>query len=292
MSTPVVWAFRAAWATLPLTAGPLFAEALEPTHQTFRLAVGGGLWVVWAAALLGALVPHVLTLTPVRIVAPAAVAAAVWAAVAAEEPGWPVVVVAVVAAGAAATLAFSPGLGDRFVDGSSYGDERRTPLRAPVLLAAGPVPVVWAATVAGATAGPLLLASRQWVTGAALTAIGLPIAVLGVRSLHRLARRWLVFVPAGVVVHDHLALGEPTLFPTRSLVAIGPAPADTSATDLTLAAAGTPLRLALAGPTTVVTGAGFGRRRGEELRVVEVLVAPGLPGRALAVAAERGLPIG
>ena len=35
--------------------------------------------------------------------------------------------------------------GEAFVDGSSYGDERRMPLRPPVAVLAGPVPLAWAA---------------------------------------------------------------------------------------------------------------------------------------------------
>ena len=32
------------------------------------------------------------------------------------------------------------------------------------------------------------------------------------RALHQLTQRWLVFVPAGLVVHDHLSVGDPVLF--------------------------------------------------------------------------------
>lgn len=291
MSAVAVWVFRAAWVTLPLTAGPLFADALDPTDEGFRTAVSIGLWVGWALALLAALVPNVLTLTALRVLAPAAVPAAAWAAVTGEGSTTSAVV-GVVAASVAAVVSLAPGVGDRFVDGSSYGDERRLALRAPALLAAGPVPAAWAVTVAGATAGPLLLAAGQWVVGGVLTAVGLPVAALAVRALHRLSRRWLVFVPAGVVVHDHLALREPVLFAAGSLHAIGLAPADTTATDLTLAAPGTPLRLALTATQTVVLGPGFAKRAGEELAVHQLLVAPSLPGRALGVAAARGLPVG
>jgi hypothetical protein len=292
MSAPTVWALRVAWVTLPLTSGPLFAAALDPTRDTFRTVASLGLWGAWAVGLLATLVPHVLTLTVVRILLPAAVPAAVWAAVVADDASTAAVVVGLVAATVAALLSLAPGVGARFVDGSSYGDERRLPLRAPTLVAVALVPPVWALTVAGLVTGPLLLADRRWVLGGILTAAGWALAAVLARSLHQLSRRWLVFVPAGVVVHDLLALREPVLFPMTSLVALGPAPAGTAATDLTLAAAGTPLRLALGMPVTVTTGAGFGRRAGQELRLDELLVAPTLPGRATAIAAERGLPVG
>ena len=64
--------------------------------------------------------------------------------------------------------------------------------------------------LAGAT-GPLLLAARQWVAGGVLTVAGVVVVVVLARALHQLARRWLVFVPAGVVLHDPLGLVEPVL---------------------------------------------------------------------------------
>jgi hypothetical protein len=292
MSAPVVvWVLRVAWISLPLTAGPLFADALDPREPTFRTGASLALWGLWALTLLAALVPHVLTLTAVRLVAPAAGAAAVWAAVTADT-STAAAVGGLVAAVAVGLLSLAPDVGDRFVDGSSYGDERRLALRAPAVLVLGPVPLTWAVAIAGAAAGPLLLLARQWVAGGIATVLGWAAAVVAVRSLHRLARRWLVLVPAGLVVHDHLALREPVLFPATSLVAVGPAPAGTDVTDLSLAAAGTPLRVALDRPAGVVTGPGFGRHAGEERTVTSFLVSPTRPGRAVQVAAARGLPIG
>ena len=53
------------------------------------------------------------------------------------------------------------------------------------------------------------------IPGAAVTAIGIVLAVRVPRRLHRLSRRWLVIVPAGIVVHDHMVLAE-TLMVRRS----------------------------------------------------------------------------
>jgi hypothetical protein len=46
------WALRAAWALLPMVAGPAFAAALDPTSGPLRTAASIGLWAVWAGALL------------------------------------------------------------------------------------------------------------------------------------------------------------------------------------------------------------------------------------------------
>ena len=108
---------------------------------------------------------------------------------------------------------FVPTTGDVLLNGSSYGHERRLPLRVPGPVLLGPLVLAWAAIVAPLVAGPLLLAARAWIAGAAVLVLGLPLAAVGVRSLHGLARRWLVLVPAGLVLHDHQALVEPVLFP-------------------------------------------------------------------------------
>ena len=86
--------------------------------------------------------------------------------------------------------------------------------------------------------GPLLLAAQQWVIGAVLTAVGLVVVLALARALHQLARRWVVFVPAGVVVHDPLGLVDPVLLPRGWVQGFAPAPADTDATDLTMGAPG------------------------------------------------------
>ena len=77
------------------------------------------------------------------------------------------------------------------------------------------VSLVWAVFVGSVTAGPLLLASQAYATGIPLTVTGIGLAVLVPRRLHRLSRRWLVIVPAGIVVHDHMVLAE-TMMVRRS----------------------------------------------------------------------------
>jgi hypothetical protein len=74
---------------------------------------------------------------------------------------------------------------------------------------------------AGAGAGPLLLADGRVVAGIAVCALGLPVAFAMVRSLHSLARRFLVLVPAGVVVVDPLTLADPVLMRREQIARIG-----------------------------------------------------------------------
>ena len=75
------WFLRAAWVTLPLTAGAAYAAALHPHSDAVRLTATVVLWAGWLAVLVGTLVPAPLGLTALRLAAPAAVVAAVASAV-------------------------------------------------------------------------------------------------------------------------------------------------------------------------------------------------------------------
>jgi hypothetical protein len=188
-------------------------------------------------------------------------------------------------------MAMWPGTADRFVDGSSYGEERRFPLRPPGVLLLGPIEVAWVVAVAGIVTGPLLLAAEVTVGGVVALVVGLPAAALMLRALHQLSRRWLVLVPAGVVVHDLLALRDPSLVLTRQVRSIGPAPSDTTATDLTAGALGLALEIDLAEPLKIAPTGRFGLT--DELRDVSaILVSPTRPGAVLRAAAERRLRVG
>ncbi len=283
------WVLRALWVSLPFTAGQLFGDALAGTSRPVQLTATVGAWVVWAVALVAMSIPHHLTLTPVRIVVPASLAVAVWATVADGTSGWAVAALAITAAATVVSLA-AP-IGAWFVNGSSYGDERRVPLRPPGMLLLGPVPLAWAVVVAVVIAGPLLLAAEQWVAGAAVIVGGGALAVVAARALHSLARRWLVFVPAGVVLHDHLVLGDPALFRRTAIATLGPALAGTSAADLSVGGLGLALELRLRAPAEL----GYRRHPREAPETTHVdalLVSVSRPGVVLAEARRRRIAVG
>jgi hypothetical protein len=280
------WPARVTWLVLPVLLGPALGDALDDASRPVQVVASVGLWLGWAAVLVATLVPTTVSLTALRCAVPAAVVAAVAATVAGASAASGV---ALVAALVATLAAFWPGTGEAFVAGSSYGDERRMPLRVPGPLLAGPLVVVWGAAATGVAAGPLLLAAGQWIAGAAALAVGLPVAAVAFRSLHTLARRWLVFVPNGVVVHDPLALAEPVLLRRAEVRSFGPAPADTAALDLTRGALGLALEVTLAPPVSVVL-AGGGRQGVREATIAAaLLVAPTRPGAVLTEARRRRL---
>ena len=282
----VPWALRVAWAVLPFTSGPAFADALDGRSRPVQVVASVALWAAWAAVVVATLVPSPGSLTAVRCATPGAALAAV--AVALDGHGSPLAVSTTTLAMAVALL---PETGTAFVNGPAYPNERRFLLRAPAPLLLGVLAVVWALATAPLVAGPLLLAARQWVAGAVVLAVGAPLALVLYRAMHGLSRRWLVFVPAGVVLHDPITLADPVLF-RRALVArIGPAPADTDALDLTSTAPGLGLELVLTEEVPLVR-ARPGQRLGEAARSSKVLFTPTRPGAVLAEASRRGLPVG
>jgi hypothetical protein len=262
-----VWALRAAWLVLPVTVG----AALDGRGLSAVAVVGT--WVVWTLGVVAVLVPRTTSLTFVRIAAPASLAVALWSG----DP------VGVVSASVTPALALLPRVTDSFVDGSSYGTERRFALRTPVLLLVGPVPLAWVLAVAGVAVGPLLLGERRWVPGVVATAVGVPVAAAAVRSLHQLARRWCVFVPAGLVLHDPVTMADAVLLPNRIVTSVEPAREDEAADalDLTGGAPGLAVAVHLREPVKIAP------RRGDPVEATALLCCPSLPGAMVSEARTR-----
>ena len=268
---------------LPFTAGPAFADALNSAAPAVRTVASVGLWAGWAAGLGATLVPHPVSLTALRVLAPAAVVAAVVAAV-----GEGTSALAVAWTAVATALVLAPDTGMLCVNGPAYPNERRFPLRAPGALLVGPVELAWALAVGGMVAGPLLLAGKHWVAGGLAAAIGLPVAWLLLRSLHQLSKRWAVFVPAGLVLVDPIGLMDSVLMRRQQVRALRPALAGTQALDLTQRAPGLALEAVLSTDVDVVL-VRPGRRQGNAAKTSHLLFTPTLPGAVLDEARARRL---
>lgn len=282
------WPARVAWIGLALVADPTLGDAVAGRTTTVRVVVLVASALLWTAGLVALLVPRTASLTVLRIIVPAGLAASVISAFAGGPvDGWDLAAVTVATVAVLAALA--PWVAAEWVDGSSYGTERRIPLRTPVAVAAVVAPLTWAAVVAGAAIGPLLLASGRWVPGLVATAVGAGLVWGGARSIHQLSRRWIVLVPAGLVVHDPLAMPEPQLFPRRTIARLGPAEVGSPAVDLTAGAAGLALELRLQEPTEMLVR---GPGRGTSTHSTDaVLIAPARPAVMLDAAAERRIPV-
>ena len=277
------WIVRAWWAALPFTAGPAFADVLHTADTAVRTVASVGLWGGWAVGLAATLVAHPISLTTLRVLAPAAVVAAVVAAVGGDTSALAVAWTAV-----AAALALAPDTGMLCVNGPAYPNERRFPLRVPAPLLIGPIELAWALSVAGIVAGPLLLADQEWVLGAILTVVGVPVASLLLRSLHQLSKRLAVFVPAGLVLVDPLGLMDSVLLRRPLVRSLHAAPADARSLDLTQRAPGLALEATLTEEVDVVL-VRPGRRQGEAVKTSALLFTPTLPGALLDEARDRRL---
>ena len=291
-----LWPLRVLWVVLALAGGAVAADALDDRSTPVVAVVAAAAWLGWAAALVAMLVPRTASLTVVRVLVPAGWIGAL-AAVSLGDEGGVLDAIALVAATGALVLALAPWVTDAFVDGSSYGPERRIALRTPLPLTLLAV-LTWVVVLLGGCLGVLLLAAGQWAAGLAGVLLGAAVVWLGVRSIHQLSKRWLVLVPTGMVLHDPLVMPEPQLFLRQTMARLGPAEVDPAGAaggreliteDLTAGASGLVVSLTLSEPVELLVRDGA---RGTTLRPVDrVLFTPSLPVELLDEARTRRLPV-
>ena len=270
-STLVFWLSRAVWVLVGIVA-PWSALADGRSAAVAAVMNTGG-WVGWTAVIIALFVPSAISLTVVRIIAPLPLVAAV------AGSNVPLVIVSL----AAIVLLHLPDTTDCLVQGGAYGAETRFLLRTPVpyLL---PALLVWALLAGSLTAGSLLLAAGVLPAGGVLAALGAVLAVLVPRRLHRLSRRWLVIVPAGIVVHDHMVLAETLMVRRSQTRGINLSRANGEAADLTGGVLGTRIVVAMNQADKVILSPITMRTLGtsEALHVQMFSVAPRRAGAACA----------
>jgi hypothetical protein len=214
----ILWLARGAWIVLPVTSGDAIDDAIDGWATAPRVLAACLLFAAWTIGTIGLFTPRPRSFTILRVAAPT-LALTTYAATIAQRDAFSLV--AALHATVAAIVALSASVADTCVDGVSYGNERRHPLRLPPQFRAIFVPVTVVAVIGAASAGPLLLADRRWLVGAVATIAGIPLLFAGLRSLAALERRFVVLVPAGIVVSDSLTLCDPVLFPRDHVVRLG-----------------------------------------------------------------------
>ncbi len=284
-----LWPVRALWFVLPALVGFGLGDGLAEVSDDVGLTVEVGAWAVWFVGLVALLAPSTAGLTALRTVSPLAAIGPL--AVATLTGTWTGASVGAIGAGMiVAAVTFLPLVGDRMVNGSAYGPERRMALRPPAPLMLGPVQLLWVLTVAGPVLGPLLVASGRPIVGGIVTVVGLGLAWLGVQRLHQLSRRWVVFVPAGFVLHDHYALAESLLMQRPGIASLGPVPLDKGELlDLTAGSRGVALLVEFVDDTPLALRA---KNEVQGLTVRRITFTPTLPGELLREARIRGIKIG
>ena len=285
----MLWALR----TLVVGLAPALAFATDGAVDQRAAVAGTVATVAWGAVvavvLVALMAPSPLGLTVTRTTLPLLVPGAAVALAMGAGPAWGV---AALALSLLATLvAFTAETAEAFVQAAAYGDERRLPLRAPAALLV-PMVLSWVVWCALALAAALALCAGAWLPGVALSLVAAVLAVPLFTRFHRFSRRWLVLVPAGVVLHDHVVLGETLLLMRPNVALARLAPASTEAADFTGPAAGHAVELTVRDMVLALLAATPANPKGKALHVQSLLVAPSRPGRALRALATAKVPVG
>ncbi len=280
-SSILLWWTRLTWAALAVVAPPAWGAALATQSRPVQLTAGVLAWTAWGVGLIALAALSTVSLTIARLICTMAVPAAVVVAV--HEPGvWALAALVIGAASAVGVLSAEVAMA--CVRASAYGAEERFPLRPPAPFIA-PMVLAWAVLTAAWLVGPLTLAARSWVLGGVLSAVAITAAVVLGRRFHRLTRRWLVLVPAGIVIHDHLLLAETVLIRRHDLSGLQLATGGPDAIDLTGMTWGAAVQIDLREPQVLIPR--VGGRAGDAptpVRVRTVVLAPSRPGALLSAA--------
>jgi hypothetical protein len=216
---------RVAWVALALIPNGI-AATLASHGRTAQLVFTLGAWALWALGTLAIFWLSPYSLSALRMVAPLATAGLVgfvfaslstYADVAVGDVAWSLVGVAV---GVLALLCiFLPAFGLLHVQASAYGDEKRLLLRVPAAQIA-PIAVSYIVMVAFPVVMLFAVSAEVWWLAALCLVPTVLIFRVVPKRLHRFSRRWLVVVPAGVVVHDELLLAETFMVRTTAVTRV------------------------------------------------------------------------
>ncbi len=291
-----LWGPRILWLVVGVSGMLSIGDAVDGRSEAVRATVTITAWVLWGVGVVALVVPSALGLTVMRMLSGVACGAAVvsWVGGAAPVPGGAFVACTLMCG----LLVGGADFGQRCVQASAYGDERRFLLRPP---AAFVIPITVAGLLWGAAvlAAPLLLAVGQWIFGGVVAIVAICLTWVLVPRFNTLSRRWLVLVPAGVVVHDQVVLAETLMIPRAEVAGISLAMAGTEAADLTGPASGHAVEIGLRGmvtallapnmPTPPKTVPPKTMSRGTTVHVHSFIVAPTRPGAVLRAALTDGL---
>jgi hypothetical protein len=287
LARATVWGARLAWLAVA-AGGVAVGAALDDHSRTVQLASTAAAWAGWALGALALALPSVATLTLARTTIPGSLVVAFAAIVdgAGALNGLAMLAPAI----AASSLVVTAEFGRVYLQASAYGDELRFGLRPPIgyLIASA---ITWLPTVTAVVLVVPALAGQAWVLGVVCLVVAAAGLALLPERWHQLSRRWLVIVPAGLVVHDPVVLTETLMLRRATIAAVALGDTDASTTpgaDLTGPAPGLAVEIRLAEPADAVLAPTVARRDGTAIRADTLLVAPSRPGAAVKAAAAAG----
>ena len=296
-----VWPVRIMWLALPAIFRLGFGSATADLDATGVLGLEILAWFVWFVGMVATAVSHPLALTIIRTLAPVPVTSLLVAS--GLQGDLPLTTMLVCGYSAVVMLAiFLPAFGDPMVNGSAYGPERRLALRPPGFVVVGAIPLVWVTMFTLLASGFALAATDHLLFAIPLIFMGAAATYAGIKSLHQLSQRWLVFVPAGFVIHDRLLLTEPVLIPRKVIDNLGLVGFDhgdekwkrgngdgIESVDATGGAAGLVVEV---NTSADISLAMKGRGSSREATTRSIRFSPTLPGKVLSEARIRGIRVG
>lgn len=237
-------------------------------------------WTLWAIVTIALWIYHPLTLTIARSLAPV-ITMYLFVGIAGADTA-AVAIASTTCAFLVCLIIFQADYGAIHVQAGAYGNEQRFLLRVPVPLIL-PVGIAYLLLVIASASTPLWFANRQWVPGGAGLVVSAVLMWKVAPRIYQLSRRWLVFVPAGVVLHDPTLLSDVLMLRRGEIASIALAPADTQAIDFTGFTRGIPLEVRLQEMTDVRLTPFAARllKTTDALHVQAFLVAPTQPWRVL-----------
>ena len=279
IATGLLWSMRILVGCLPFVGAGV--GALLETRSTAIQIVGTVLaWLIWGLIVLASFISHPISLTVLRMGSP--VVAGFLVFIATTDQGSTLQVINATIGFAVLLIGFSAEIGSIYVQASAYGDERRFLLRPPVAFVA-PVAISVVIVDFFIIATPMFFAARIWLAGV-ISLIGLAACIKFMAPrIHQLSRRWLVFVPAGFVVHDEIVLSINLMIKKHELVDIQLARDDTQAADLSALTWGVPLELSF-NKTLDVSLTAIGARHLKTVSAIHatsIIIAPSRPGTVL-----------
>lgn len=285
-ATVLLWIARAAWVGA-LALGPnaigaaTIGGAAGDRSTTLPIAAAVIVWLLGVACLS---LPSTVTLALGRVLIPFAVA---FGALVARAANWsPDSIGALICVSVAAAAIWSGDVGEGFVQASAYGDEERFVLRAPrVYLLLGMAN--WAIATVCLLAGGARITDGRSIGGTALIGLGIVASAFGWPRWYRTARRWLVLVPAGLVIHDHVLLAETTMWRRDLIRSVTLASSESGSFDLTGSALGQSVQIEMKATETVVLAARPSHPTGTVIHLTSVRVTPTRPGRFIRSATDR-----
>ena len=232
-------------------------------------------WIVWVAGVFFIAVPSPIGLVIIRTISPLALFASLVTFLSGDDTA--VLAVGFAAIAVSTAVVFSGEFSHACVNASAYGNEIRFVLRPPVELLL-PAILGWVLVAAPVVVATVAAAAKSWIVFAVSLPVAVLLAILMPMRLAKLATRWLVIVPAGLVIHDKVVLAETIMFRTRDVTDLRLAAADTEAADLTGVTWGVPVQIEVQGGDKIILAPTSDHPQGRALHVYSMLVAPSRPG--------------